>query len=197
MTRIRALSGFGSLVLAVTFQIMPTSASSLEPTPPPFVTCKTAGSLTHCSGTVDLTQTAVSSGFSCSSFEILENALVDLDFRLTYNADGKATGWEIHVNQPLPGGRNIWFNATDPSKSLPQVGNWNVTLDFVTPGDFATVVETDSGLLSRVVLPDGGSIALDAGKTVFDRDFNVLFEAGRHFLTPGSEPLQRVCDVLK
>jgi hypothetical protein len=196
MTRIRVLSAFGSFVLAATLQIMPTSASSLEPTPPPFVTCKAANSLTHCSGTIDLTQTAVSSGFSCSLFEILENALVHLDFRLTYNAEGKATRWEIHVNQPLPGGHNIWFNATDPSKFLPQVGNWNVGLNFVVPGDFATVVETDSGLLSRIVLPDGGSIVLGAGKTVVDPAFNIVFEAGRHFLTPGSEPLQRVCDAL-
>jgi hypothetical protein len=196
MTKIRALSALGSFLVAAIFQIMPASASSLDPTPPPFVTCKTDGDLTHCSGSIDLTQTAVSSFLSCSSFEILENAFVHLDFRLTYNAEGKATRWEIHVNQPLPGGRNIWFNATDPSKFLPQVGNWNVTLDFVTPGDFATVVETDTGLLSRVVLPDGGSIALDAGKTVFDPDFNILFQAGRHFLTPGSEPLQRVCNAL-
>lgn len=196
MTRIRALSAFGSFMLATTFQIVPTSASSLEPTPPPFVTCKTTGPVTHCSGTIDLRQTAVSSGFSCTSFEILENALVHLDFRLTYNAEGKATRWEIHVNQPLPGGGNIWFNATDPSKFLPQVGNWNVTLDFVMPGDFATVVETDSGLFSRIVLPDGGSIALDAGETVFDPDFTILFEAGRHFLIPGSEPLRRVCLAL-
>jgi hypothetical protein len=43
MTRIRALSALGSFVVAATFQIMPTSASSLEPTPPLFVTRKTAG----------------------------------------------------------------------------------------------------------------------------------------------------------
>jgi hypothetical protein len=196
MTKIGPLSVVGSFLLATVLNAVPVAASSLDPTPPPFVACKTTGAMTHCSGQIDVTQTAVSSGFACSSFEILENALVHLDFRLTYNSEGKATIWVIHVNQPLPGGHNIWFNATDPSKFVPQVGNWNVTLDFVTPGDFATVVETDTGLFSRVVLPGGGSIALDAGKTVFDPDFNILFEAGRHFLTPGSEPLQRVCDAL-
>jgi hypothetical protein len=43
MTRIRALSALGSFVVAATFQIMPTSASSLEPTPPQFVPRQTAG----------------------------------------------------------------------------------------------------------------------------------------------------------
>src|SRR5882672_2746734 len=195
MTRIGAFAATGVLVVATILQGAPVAASSLEPEPPPFVTCRTSGAVSNCSGNIDITQTAVSSFFACPSFEILENALVHLDWRLTYNAEGRATKWAIHANQPLPGGHNIWFNATDPSKFVPQVGNWNVVLDFRTPGDFSTVVETDTGLLSRVVLPDGGSIVLDSGITILDPDFNVVFEAGRHFLfvTPNSGPMQRVC----
>ena len=196
MSKARVVSAIGCVLVATVLGNATVAASGLEPTPPPFVTCKTDGSLTQCSGNIDVTQTAVPSFFFCPTFEILENAQVHLDWRLTYNAEGKATRWVIHVNQPLPGGHNIWFNATDPSKSIPQVGDWNVTLDFRTPGDFDTVFETDTGLFSRVVLPHGGSIVLDSGKTVFDPNFNIVFQSGRHYLAADSEPMQRVCAAL-
>ena len=176
----------------------PEAADTLDPAPPPWLTCKASGVETHCSASFDLIQTAVSSFFYCPTFEILENAQVHLDWRLTYNAQGKLTHWTSHVNQPVVGNHNIWFNATDPSKWVPMGGNWNTNLDFPTPGDFSTVIETDTGLLGRVVLPAGKSIVLDAGITILDPNLNVLFEAGQHFLyvSPNSEQMQQVCAAL-
>jgi hypothetical protein len=183
--------------LASTSPIMvtPVIAFDLNPPPPSGARCSTTAHSTFCTFSFIAEQSGVSSGVSCPGFEVLENALVSVDVRRTYDQNGNVVEAKRQLKQPLKNNENIWYNSTDPSKAVLQGGNWTETFTFTTPGDLSTAVTAAiTGDQSRVKLPSGGVILQDAGRLTYDPNGDLTFEAGNHMLTDGDTA--RVCAAL-
>ena len=188
----------GPIILLASFSsAIPTTvgAGALNPPPPPGARCATNAHSTICTFSFTDQQLGVSSGVSCPGFEVLENALVYIDVRRTYDRNGDLVEAKRHVKQPLKNNENVWYNSTDPSKAVLQGGNWTVTFAFTTPGDPTTAVMVAvTGDQSRVKSPGGGVILQDAGRLTYDLNGDLTFEAGNHMLTDGDTA--RVCAAL-
>ena len=140
-------------------------------------------------------QEGVGAGVDCGAFQVLENALVYVDVKRDYNQDGNLVAATRHLRQPLSGSDNIWYNP-DNQKSVPQIGDWTVRFDFLTPGDTEFAIETDTGAGSRVLLSSGPVLVMEAGRAVFGPppDFEIQFAAGHHRILFGD--FTRVCAAL-
>ena len=77
---------------------------------------------------------------------------------------------------------------------LQESAHFDITRTFLTPGDISTEQVTVTGLFSKVVLPEGGIILLDAGKIVNDPNGDIIFEASQHQFTHSQ--LTEVCAAL-
>jgi hypothetical protein len=174
----------------------PGAAADLNPPPPPDARCATNSHSTICTFSFTAPpESGASSGVICPGFEVLENSLVSVDVRRTYDQNGNLVEVKRHLKQPLKNNENIWYNSTDPRKAALQGGNWIVTFTLTTPGDLSTAVTAAiTGDQSRVKLPGDGVILQDAGRLTYDPNGDLTFEAGNHMLTDGDTA--RVCAAL-
>jgi len=194
------LSRLKTLVVALMLGVVASgpsaaAANTLTPPPPPGAKCTGNDQNTTCFFSFTLVQTGVEAGVDCGAFQVLENALVYIDVKREYNRDGNLVRATRHLQQPLSGSDNVWYNPQN-QKSVPQIGDWKAQFDFTTPGDTSSAVETDTGGGSRVLLPGGPVLAMEAGRIVFGPppDFVIQFAAGQHRIESGD--VGRVCAAL-
>jgi len=98
--------------------------------------------------------------------------LEEFDGRVTITTFFDDEGNPTRVAFHLPFHGTLTNEATGESVSADQVLNETDDLEKGT--------QSFTGLRFRVAFPGLGVVLLDAGKIVFDRDGNVVFEAGRH-----------------
>lgn len=119
----------------------------------------------------------------CGTY-LLEGSFVE-DVRATtfFDKTGTPIKVEFHFNyvgtlKNLSSGRTF----RDP-------GHYKVVLDL------RNGTQSAIGMIFAITVPGEGVVVLDAGKVVFDSDFNIIFEAGPHqFLHDGPA---RVCAALE
>ena len=184
MRRKRArLSVALALACGAAFAMTPARAGSLTPLPPAGFTCSANGHGTTCSRSFIRTETAFPIGIDCGAFQVLENGLFEVSARWIYDQDGNLVEIFRHINQPLAGDANIWYNPLN-GKSVAQVGDVNVVTDFETPGNVLSGITTQTGLGGKVVVPGAGVIFIDVGRIVIAAD-TILEEAGPHMFFDG------------
>jgi hypothetical protein len=71
---------------------------------------------------------------------------------------------------------HIQLRGTDSANgvSLPD------TADYTHTFDFTTGINGDLGVTTHVIIPDGGTALIDAGRVLSDDQGNLLFVAGKH-----------------
>lgn len=77
---------------------------------------------------------------------------------------------------------HIQLRGTDSANgvSLPD------TADFTHTYDFATGINGDLGVMTKVIVPNGGTVLVIAGRVLSDDQGNVLFVAGNHQVISGN-----------
>jgi hypothetical protein len=109
------------------------------------------------------------------------------DFRITFHYIGPFTVTDFYDNSGFlyksffvvgPGGP---FRVTATAKGTTltqQNSSFETTITYNPDGSINTI--TDTGPYNKFTVPGGGVVLLDAGRSVFDSDFDVVFEAGPH-----------------
>jgi hypothetical protein len=71
---------------------------------------------------------------------------------------------------------HIQLRGTDSANgvSLPD------TADFTHTFDFTTGINGDLGVTTHVIIPNGGTVLIEAGRVLSDEQENLLFVAGNH-----------------
>jgi hypothetical protein len=82
---------------------------------------------------------------------------------------------------------HIQLRGTDSANGVDLIDDADITHTF----DFTTGINGDLGLQSQVRTPNGGLVAVDAGRVLSLDDGTVLFTAGRHEFLSGD--LQAYC----
>jgi hypothetical protein len=59
------------------------------------------------------------------------------------------------------------------------------TADFTHTFDFTTGINGDLGVTTHVIVPNGGTVLIDAGRVLSDEQGNLLFVAGNHQVISG------------
>jgi hypothetical protein len=79
---------------------------------------------------------------------------------------------------------HIQLRGTDSANgvSLPD------TADFTHTYDFTTGINGDLGVTTRVIIPNGGTVLIAAGRVLSDDQGNLLFEAGHDPVISGDIP---------
>ena len=174
----------------------------LSPLPPEFnPVCKAVSDRTICDVTFnDPAVVDEPTGIQCGSgpdaFEILDSFTRSVDGKRFYNPDRKLT--ERHFHDLVVG------TLTNPltGDTLPYRQHDTTVRDLAVAGDTTTGKETITIAL-RVTTPDGGTVLIDAGRTVIaESDGTILFQAGQHhfdefFVFGHTSALQPLCDALQ
>jgi hypothetical protein len=105
-----------------------------------------------------------------AGFEVWEDVTWKAVVKDFYNKDGDFVREQIHWT--LEG---VVYNAEAPENQLPYKNSvYNETYDDETGED------KTAGLWALITVPGYGSIFMDVGLIIFDADFNIIFEAGKH-----------------
>jgi hypothetical protein len=175
--------------------------STLNPPPPPQFNpvCKAVGFGTICTIEFVETQGPDASGIICgsglNSFEVIISDTRTVTGRRYYDQDGNLT--QRHFREVLVG----TFTNPLTGASLDFVQADTILHNLAVPGDVNTGTEAITGS-TRLSLPQGGVVLIDAGRTVIDvSDGTLLFEAGPHpfddyFGSGDTAALQPICDAL-
>jgi hypothetical protein len=110
-------------------------------------------------------------------FPITNHEAFTVDVQFIYDQDGRLDRSLAHIH----------LRGTDSANGVTLIDDADMTHTF----DFTTGVNGDLGLQSQVRLPNGGIIAVDAGRVLALDDGTVLFAAGRHDFLAGD--LQTYC----
>lgn len=62
------------------------------------------------------------------------------------------------------------------------------TADFTHTYDFTTGINGDLGVTTHVIIPNGGTVLINAGRVLSDDQGNLLFVAGKHQAISGDIP---------
>ncbi len=152
---------------------------TLNPPPPSFLTCKSLGAGTICSGSrhevkVSEEQPELVCGSGADAFHIYDQG--DIYQRVTrwYDADGDLTRRVIHERW-----KPAWWSNPLNGETVPYTQNSKITTVLAVPGDFDSATETSVG--ENVYKdPDTGKVVLRvAGRVVFAADGTLLFRAGQ------------------
>jgi hypothetical protein len=116
------------------------------------------------------------SGIICDGTELLSSFSRSVVGKRFYDADGNLL--QRHF-------REYFDNATFSNPDTGRVAFWTqhdtVIDNLAVPGDTATGTESVSGVITRVWLPDGGTILGDTGRVVFALpDFDVAQASAKH-----------------
>jgi len=114
------------------------------------------------------------SGIVCDGTELLVSQSRAVVGKRTYDAEGNLL--QRHFRESLDG----TFRNPDTGRVALWTQPDTVIHNLAVPGDVATGTEQDSGLLSRVWLPDGGTILTDAGRLVVDVATDELVKVSGH-----------------
>jgi hypothetical protein len=172
----------GGLVLTVALATAasartPVDPSTLNPAPPDSfnAVCFSDGSHITCDlAFSDPDVVDVPSGIVCDGTELLFSASRAVVGKRIYDADGNLL--QRHFRESLDG----TFRNPDTELVALWTQHDTVIHNLAVPGDVATGTEKDSGLITRVWLPDGGTIVIDAGLLVVDVATDELVKVSAH-----------------
>lgn len=137
--------------------------STLQPPPPPDARCDPTGRYVICHTVIDFSVEAeaiTDLGLSCGTIYI---TATDVRHGLRFYENGFLV--RRHVTAPSGFGGFISLSATGAGPRLEVVGHLNWWSTFTVPGDESTESTTSHGLDIRLKSPDGGIIAIIAGRT--------------------------------
>ena len=109
--------------------------------------------------------------YDCGNdFYLCEEAIIDINWKLFFDKDGNENRyWET---QKLVGSI---YELGNPNNFVPYT-----PLSLTYKFDFLTGDEIVTGVWALITVPGYGQIFKDVGRTVFDFDGNITFEAGEH-----------------
>ena len=137
--------------------------STLQPPPPPDARCDPTGHYVICHTVIDFSVEAepiTDLGLPCGTIYI---TATDVRHGLRFYENGFLV--RRHVTAPGGFGGFISLSATGEGPRLEVVGHLNWWSTFSVPGDESTESTTAHGLDIRLKSPDGGIIAIIAGRT--------------------------------
>jgi hypothetical protein len=208
MNRIRLVpSAVLGLVLVCSFLSQPVFAgvpvdpSTLNPPPPPQFNpvCEKAGNQTICTVQFSDPPFAGGSGVICGSgpnaYEVFQFQNRSVVGHRYYDANGNLT--RRHFNEVDTGTLSNPISHTAVSFS----GRGNTLHDLSIPGDITSGTQTLTGSF-RVYLPHGGTVILEAGRTVASGNGDFIRESGPHplqdyFVFGDTAAVQPLCDALQ
>jgi hypothetical protein len=136
------------------------------------------------------------SGIVCDGTELLYAQERSVVGKRYYDADGNLV--QRHFREWMSG----TFTNPDTGKSLPWEQHDTIITNLSVPGDLDSGTIRTTGLITRVWLPGGGSILLDAGTILEDfATAELIHEGGPHpfrdyFADGDASALQPICDAL-
>jgi hypothetical protein len=110
-------------------------------------------------------------------FPITNDETFTVDVQFFYDRNGNLVRSLAHIR----------LRGTDSANGVTLIDDADITHTF----DFTTGINGDLGLQSQVRTPNGGLVAVDAGRVLSLDDGTVLFTAGRHEFLSGD--LQAYC----
>jgi hypothetical protein len=137
--------------------------STLQPPPPANASCVPTGRYVICHTEIDFSVEAeplTDLGLPCGTIYV---TATDVRHGLRFYANGLLV--RRHVTAPGGVSGFISLSATGEGPRLGLVGHQNWWSTFSVPGDEATESTTSHGLDTRLKSPDGGIIAIIAGRT--------------------------------
>ena len=172
----------GGLVLTVALAApasarTPVDPSTLNPAPPDSfnAVCFLDGSHITCDlAFSDPDVVDAPSGIVCGGTELLFSQSRSVVGKRTYDADGNLL--QRHFRESLDG----TFRNPDTGLVALWTQHDTVIHNLAVPGDLATGTEAVSGVLTRVWLPDGGTILTDAGRLVQNDATGELVKLSAH-----------------
>ena len=178
----------------------PPDASTLNPPPFPFMSCKRVGTGTNCDGERTIHEDNVDTGITCGSgptaFNPVDQSFADERFSFTYDGAGDLTRVTVHTR---------WYSAQwinlESGTTLPYTQEDNFDFALAVPGDFGSATEIHTGQ-SRFKPSDGPPIFITAGRTVTAPDGTVEFRAGPQsfldlFVDGDTSVLEPLCAALQ
>ena len=185
------LRRFSRLILAVTGGLVltmalaapasartPVDPSTLNPPPPAEFNpvCFVDGSHISCDiAFSDPDVVDAPSGVVCDGTELLISFSRSVVGKRFYDADGNLL--QRHF-------REYFDNATFSNPDTGRVALWTqhdtVIGNLAVPGDLSTGTDSQRGLLTRIWLPDGGTILTDTGLLIFDNATGELVKLSAH-----------------
>ena len=195
------LAVLGGFVLAVALAVpasarTPVDPSTLNPPPPAEFNpvCFRDGS--HITCDIAFSEPPVvdaPSGIMCGSTELLISLSRSVVGKRLYDADGNLL--QRHFREYFDNGRFL-----NPDTGLVALWTQHDTdiQNLAVPGDPSTGTETQSGLLTRIWLPDGGTIVSDTGHILIDVATDELIKASAHHPIVFGDPsvLATLCAAL-
>ncbi|HEY3335287.1 MAG TPA: hypothetical protein VGK16_08665 [Candidatus Limnocylindrales bacterium] len=136
------------------------------------------------------------SGIVCGSTELLFSQERSVVGKRTYDGDGNLV--QRHFRETLSG----TFTNPHTGTSVPWFQHDTIVHDLSVPGDLDSGTIRTTGLLTRVWVPGGGSVLLDAGTILEDSATgDLIHEGGMHpfrdyFANGDADALQALCDAL-
>lgn len=137
--------------------------STLQPPPPPDARCERTGRYVICHTVIDFSVEAeaiTDLGLPCGTIYI---TATDVRHGLRFYENGLLV--RRHVTAPGGVSGFISLSATDEGPRVEVVGHLNWWSTFSVPGDEDTESTTSHGLDFRLKSPDGGILAIIAGRT--------------------------------
>jgi len=178
----------------------PVDPATLNPPLPPQVNpvCSATGFGTLCTLAFSDGYVDQFSGLSCpgpNPFDALDTQNRSVDGRRYYDHNNNLT--ERHTQELLSG----TFRNSVNGKTVNYSGQDTVVQKLSVPGDSNSGTETVSGL-QRFYLPNGGTVLINAGLSVYDGSGNLLAEHGQqpfnnYFIYGDAAGMQPLCDALR
>lgn len=167
-----------SLVAVAFVAVHPAAAQTLNPPPPPFLTCKTVGNGTICQGSRILSYGPDDTGIVCgsgpSSFDIFDSGTYTQSAIRYYDQNGNLTRRVIHENYTFGQFSNPLTGAV-----VPYTQRTIITDKLAVPGDFSSATETNVG--ENIFKPaQGAPVFKYAGRFVVAPDGTIEFQAGQN-----------------
>jgi len=169
----------GALALAPAVLAAPPTPEDLNPPPPDFLTCKSLGAGTICTGSFQEVKVAepqleLVCGSGADAFIIHDNATLGARVTRWYNADGDLTKRLIRERwKPA-----FWSNPLS-GKTVPYTQTGNITTVLAVPGDFDSATETTVGENVYTDPVTHQKVLRTAGRVVLGADGTLEFRAGQ------------------
>jgi len=174
-----AAGAIGTLALAPTVLAAPPTPEDLNPPPPDFLTCKSLGAGTICTGSREEVKVAepqpeLVCGSGADAFVIHDNAVLHQRATRWYDADGNLTRRVLHERwKPA-----FWSNPLS-GKVVPYTQTGKITTVLAVPGDFDSATETTVGENIYTDPVTHKKVLRSAGRVVFGADGTLEFRAGQ------------------
>jgi len=187
-----------SLVVFAFAAVHPAAAQTLNPPPPPFLTCKTVGNGTICQGSRTFSYGPDDTGIVCGSganaFDIYDSATNNQDAIRYYDQNGNLTRRVIHETYSFG-----QFSNPQTGAVVPYTQHDTITGVLAVPGDFNSATETNVG--ENIFKPaHGAPVFKYAGRFVVAPDGTIEFQAGQNdffkLMAGDTSVLQKLCAAL-